>query len=55
MSENNPDLQAALQQGELELKGQFMLGSNFTFLVKVQYLGVEFQAVYKPQRGEQPL
>jgi hypothetical protein len=49
------DLQTALQFGELELKGQFMLGSNYTFLVNVQHDGRELQAVYKPSRGEQPL
>jgi len=32
-----------------------MLGSNYTFLVHVAYDGQEFQAVYKPSRGEQPL
>jgi uncharacterized repeat protein (TIGR03843 family) len=32
-----------------------MLGSNYTFLVKVQYNGQELQAVYKPSKGEQPL
>jgi uncharacterized repeat protein (TIGR03843 family) len=49
------DVQAALQYGELELKGQFMLGSNYTFLVDVHHNGRELQAVYKPSRGEQPL
>jgi hypothetical protein len=44
-----------LVQGELELKGQFMLGSNYTFLVTVHYQGREIPAVYKPSRGEQPL
>ena len=48
-------LQIALEQGQLELKGQFMLGSNSTFLVIVHYDGKEFPAVYKPSRGEQPL
>ena len=48
-------LRQALTQGELELKGQFMLGSNYTFLVNVQFDGQELQAVYKPSRGEQPL
>ena len=48
-------LEAALQHGALELKGQFMLGSNYTFLVKVQFEGKELQAVYKPSKGEQPL
>jgi hypothetical protein len=49
------DIEAALQHGELELKGQFMLGSNYTFLVTVHHAGHEFPAVYKPLRGEQPL
>lgn len=45
----------ALQHGEYELKGQFAFGSNYTFLVAVSYEGREYPAVYKPQRGEQPL
>lgn len=48
-------LHTALQQGELEIKGQFMLGSNYTFLVAVHYDGCEYPAVYKPSKGEQPL
>jgi hypothetical protein len=55
MNGSIPDLQATLQHGELTLKGQFMLGSNYTFLVNVHYEGCELQAVYKPLRGEQPL
>jgi uncharacterized repeat protein (TIGR03843 family) len=49
------NLQTALQFGKLELKGQFMLGSNYTFLVTVRHEGREIPAVYKPLRGEQPL
>jgi len=48
-------MRAALEHGELELQGQFMLGSNHTFLVIVHHDGLEFPAVYKPSRGEQPL
>lgn len=48
-------LKTALQFGTLELKGQFTLGSNYTFLVTVHYAGERFLAVYKPSRGEQPL
>jgi uncharacterized repeat protein (TIGR03843 family) len=48
-------LEKALAQGELELKGQFMLGSNYTFLVDVRHEGGHIAAVYKPNRGEQPL
>ena len=49
------DLFAALQDGEIELHGQFLLGSNYTFLVNVHHDGQTLQAVYKPMRGEQPL
>ena len=48
-------LQTILQHGDLALKGQFMLGSNYTFLVDVQYHDTTVQAVYKPSKGEQPL
>lgn len=45
----------ALQQGDLELQGQFLHGSNYTFLTHITCSGGDFQAVYKPKRGEQPL
>jgi hypothetical protein len=45
----------ALTRGEIDIKGQFMLGSNYTFLVNIHHEGEEIQAVYKPQKGEQPL
>jgi len=48
-------LEQALQNGNLELKGQFTLGSNYTFLVEITHQGKTYSAVYKPQRGEQPL
>ena len=48
-------LQKVLEHGDLELKGQFMLGSNYTFLVDVRYQDTTYPAVYKPSRGEQPL
>ncbi len=48
-------LQQAFAFGALELEGQFMLGSNYTFLVRIQHEGRQFQGVYKPKRGEQPL
>jgi uncharacterized repeat protein (TIGR03843 family) len=48
-------LKPALEQGEIELKGQFMYGSNYTFLVNVTHAGAEIPAVYKPMRGEQAL
>lgn len=46
---------SALESGQLSLAGQFVHGSNFTFLVRLVYDGQEFPAVYKPSRGEQPL
>ena len=51
----NPQIEQALQRGGLALKGQFMLGSNYTFLVDVTHAGQVFPAVYKPSKGEQPL
>jgi len=48
-------LRTAFEHGSLELKGQFTLGSNYTFYVNVTLEEKSFQAVYKPQRGEQPL
>jgi len=54
MSSRDP-LLALLSTGALELKGQFMWGSNYTFLAEVR-LGHEIAAaVYKPARGERPL
>lgn len=45
----------ALKSGEITLQGQFLLGSNYTFLVHVHYQGRAIPAVYKPQAGERPL
>jgi len=55
MSPATDELKVAFQQGEIELKGQFMLGSNYTFLVEINHQGQTFAGVYKPQKGEQPL
>jgi hypothetical protein len=49
------ELNKAFQHGQLKLKGQFMLGSNYTFLVEVQHGDKAYPGVYKPTRGEQPL
>ena len=45
----------ALQQGEVGLKGEFVWGSNYTFLVDVRQGEQTFMAVYKPTKGERPL
>ncbi len=49
------EIKTALTFGTYELKGQVMLGSNYTFFVDVQHEGKTFKAVYKPSKGEQPL
>ncbi len=46
---------SVLQEGEITLQGQFVRGSNYTFLVSVDAGESCLQAVYKPSRGEQPL
>jgi len=44
-----------LAEGKISMKGEFVWGSNFTFLVQVDYEDVSTSAVYKPTRGERPL
>lgn len=44
-----------LQQGEISIKGEFIWGSNYTFLAEVCQNGNIIQGVYKPSRGERPL
>ncbi len=50
-----PQILTILQSGEMTLRGQFVHGSNYTFLAAIVQEGVEYPAVYKPVRGEQPL
>ena len=45
----------ALQEGKTELKGEFMWGSNYTFLLQIEHKDLALQAVYKPTRGVRPL
>ena len=45
----------ALQYGKYQLQGQFLSGSNYTFMVDLKYKKMTMTAVYKPLRGEQPL
>ncbi len=51
---DNPYL-AALEHGEITIKGKFLWGSNYTFLTEVRLESQVLQAVYKPTRGERPL
>ena len=46
---------AALAGGKIELKGEFMWGSNYTFLLRIESDEGDLQAVYKPTRGVRPL
>ncbi len=48
-------LLTALQDGNLELQGQFLHGSNYTYLAQLSHAEGRFKVVYKPTRGEQPL
>lgn len=44
-----------LREGKLEVRGQFVRGSNYTFLANLALDGESLAAVYKPARGEMPL
>jgi len=52
---NKERILSALTAGKLRLEGQFIYGSNYTFMVACQGKGVSFTAVYKPMQGERPL
>ncbi len=49
------DVVTLLAQGDIAVEGQIPWSSNYTFFVKVSSAADELAAVYKPQRGEQPL
>jgi len=51
----NAPIDELLEKGEVELCGQLVNGSNYTFLARVTNQEQEVIAVYKPTRGEQPL
>jgi len=53
--DTNTDALHGLHLGNITIKGEFLWGSNFTFLADVEYSGVVFPAVYKPSRGERLL
>jgi hypothetical protein len=46
---------SALQEGKLSLQGEFLWGSNYTYLTTVEFTHHTIQAVYKPTRGARPL
>jgi uncharacterized repeat protein (TIGR03843 family) len=45
----------ALKRGVITVQGEFLWGSNYTFLVQVEHEGLQLPSVYKPSRGERPL
>lgn len=45
----------ALKKGTVRVEGQFLSGSNYTFLANLDYDEELYKVVYKPVRGEQPL
>jgi uncharacterized repeat protein (TIGR03843 family) len=53
--DTNTDILEILQLGKITLEGEFVWGSNYTFLVNVESNGQVIKAVYKPTRGERPL
>ena len=55
MTEPDAEVLEILNQGEITVKGEFLWGSNYTFLVDIQLEGQYLKGVYKPTRGERPL
>jgi uncharacterized repeat protein (TIGR03843 family) len=51
----NIDVLQALQNGNLIVRGEFLWGSNYTFLAEIEYQSLSLKGVYKPNRGERPL
>jgi hypothetical protein len=52
---NNRSVADTLSQGALTLEGEFLWGSNYTYLCTVEHNREQITAVYKPTRGERPL
>jgi uncharacterized repeat protein (TIGR03843 family) len=52
---SNQAILTALKEGKAEMKGEFMWGSNYTFLLQIDHGTAHLQAVYKPTRGVRPL
>jgi hypothetical protein len=55
MVTNIDNILQVLQQGEISVQGEFLWGSNYTFLAEVRHEDRKQKAVYKPTRGERPL
>jgi len=46
---------STLREGEITMQGEFVWGSNYTFLAEIRYNDTTLAAVYKPSRGQRPL
>jgi uncharacterized repeat protein (TIGR03843 family) len=44
-----------LQEGKISLRGEFMWGSNYTYLTQIETRDRSLMAVYKPTKGVRPL
>lgn len=55
MESSNQEILTSLEQGKITIQGEFLWGSNYTFLVQITYADQSISAVYKPVRGERPL
>ena len=56
MSPTVPDeALTVLQEGKIALRGEFMWGSNYTYLALVKHGGKELATVYKPTKGVRQL
>lgn len=55
MLKDHNEVLITLSNGAIEAKGEFLWGSNYTFLVEITHGERTIQAVYKPVRGERPL
>jgi uncharacterized repeat protein (TIGR03843 family) len=50
-----PKTLKTLSLGKISLEGEFIWGSNYTFLADIEHEEHTLQGVYKPSRGERPL
>jgi uncharacterized repeat protein (TIGR03843 family) len=51
----NTDALEILKNGQLTIRGEFLWGSNYTFLADAELGEQKIACVYKPSKGERPL
>jgi uncharacterized repeat protein (TIGR03843 family) len=52
---NSKEILGLIKSGRLEVKGEFLWGSNYTVLAQVIHQKISIPVVYKPSKGERPL